>query len=239
MKKIAILLFTLVTIGYPHQIKVALLVYQPTHFQELIQSLNNDPRISLAYGYNIYDTLPPLSYIQQYDCIITDGEFEILYSEGLGNLLADYVDNGGYVVNLCFSMMGPYHYYGGAPTGRWWTDQYRPYGCTSSELNLGYCDMVIDKPASPIFDNVTGIFEVYSRIQTELRPGADELAHFSDAGGVALSADGNVVGINFTAVEYRHWTGDGFRLIANAVYYLAGYVAVEELSWGRIKTLSD
>jgi hypothetical protein len=76
-------------------------------------------------------------------------------------------------------------------------------------------------------------------VQTELRAGAVELAHFADAGGVALNADESVCGINYSSSDDHFWTGDGFRLIANAACYLADYVDIQPSSWGRIKALGE
>ena len=234
MKRLIVFLLALV-VG-AHALSAVLLVNGFNYFDDLYGYLLDDPRFDTVYRISIQDTLPPLSVLQLYDCALNDGFHSICGPVAFGDLLADYVDGGGKVLSIYYSLKGPF---ANAPTGRWWDDQYSPYGCTSCEHLHGYQDLIIDNPGHTIFDGVDGVGNVYGRVQTELRPGAVELAHFTDAGGVALNADESVCGINYSSSDDHFWTGDGFRLIANAACHLADYVDIQPTSWGQIKALGE
>jgi hypothetical protein len=176
--------------------------------------------------------------LKLYDCALNDGFHSICDPVAFGDLLADYVDGSGKVLSISYGMMGPFGDEG-SPTGRWWDEGYCPYECVSFDRIHTYKNLIIDEPGHPIFDGVDNVNGVFGRVRTELRAGAVELAHFADAGGVALNADETVCGINYRSTDDHDWTGDGFRLIANAACYLADYVDTQPSSWGRIKALGE
>jgi hypothetical protein len=93
--------------------------------------------------------------------------------------------------------------------------------------------MIIDQPDHYIFTGVERLWDCNWRVETIMREGATELAHFADAGGVAVNAEESVVGLNYLITD--EWIGEGYLIMANAAYYLAGGAAVRETSWGQIK----
>ncbi|MBD3372734.1 MAG: hypothetical protein GF403_08470 [Candidatus Coatesbacteria bacterium] len=88
-------------------------------------------------------------------------------------------------------------------------------------------------------NGVSAVDNVWARVQTSLRSGAYELAHFVDAGGVAVDEDETVIGVNYRSRDDRDWTGDGWLLLANAACWLCDYSTVRETSWGAIKARGE
>ncbi len=240
MKKtlLSLLVFAVVlTIAEPIDILIPVGNYD--HFDDLFQALDTDPRTGNVTRISIRDSLPPLTFFQMYDCVVTDGFFPVCDPVAFGDLLADYVDGGGRVLSVFYAMMGSYGPNDCAPTGRWEADGYCPYECTSPVFFNGYTDLIIDEPGHPVMYGVSAVDNVWARVQTSLRSGAYELAHFVDAGGVAVNEDETVVGVNYRSSYDRDWTGDGWLLLANAACWLCDYSSVSEASWGCIKALGD
>jgi len=119
--------------------------------------------------------------------------------------------------------------------GRWRSDGYCPYYSFTSIYLEGYLDLIIDQPGHEIFEGVSGLWDSYWRADTYTRSGAVELAHFPDAGGVAVNAAGNVIAANYLPEDIHRWTGDGYLIMANAACWLAAHSNVREMSWGQIK----
>jgi hypothetical protein len=236
MKKVLILCLALT--GAAGALSVIMLVNSFDNFDGLYQHLCADPRFDVVYRYRIRYDPPPPELLQLHDCATIDGYFRFCDMVTLGNLLADYVDGGGRVVCNYYAMKGPYED-DGSPLGRWWFEGYSPYACLCDADYHYPEDLIIDEPGHPIFDGISAVNGARGRMQTELRAGAVELAHFADAGGVALNADETVCGINYRSSNDHFWTGEGFRLIANAACYLADYVDIQPSSWGRIKALGE
>ena len=240
MRNILLVLLLLVVLAVASEpISVAILVADYYYFYELHQALEADPRTGWVNRISISDSLPLLEHLQNYDCVVTDGFFTVCDPIAYGDLLADYVDGGGRVLSVFYAMMGSYGPNDCAPTGRWEADGYCPYECTSPVFFNGYTDLIIDEPGHPVMYGVSAVDNVWARVQTSLRSGAYELAHFVDAGGVAVNEDETVVGVNYRSRDDRDWTGDGWLLLANAACWLCGHSGVSETSWGRIKALGD
>jgi hypothetical protein len=237
MKKATLLVLALCGLTAAQGLTIAILGTRS--FTDLQDYLDNDPRIDFVTFIGIGWDIPPEEHLKGYDCLITDGWGAVYDQEDYGNILANVVDDGGRVLSVSFSMMGPYGPNDCSPTGRWWDEGYCPYECVSFDRIHTYKNLIIDEPGHPIFDGVDNVNGVFGRVRTELRAGAVELAHFTDAGGVALNADETVCGINYRSTDDHDWTGDGFRLIANAACYLADYVDIQPSSWGRIKALGE
>jgi len=239
MKKALFLTLALIGVVSAEAIRVAVLTSSFGRYSDLEQILESDPRILDVTRFGISSTLPPLYQLLIFDCVIATGSFTVCDPVAYGDLLADYVDEGGGVLCVREAMLGSYSYYESAPTGRWEAEGYCPYECISSLLINEDMDLIIDQPSHSIFDGVDGVDDVPLRVRTALRSGAYELAHFVDAGGVAVNEDETVVGVNYSAENDPYWTGDGWLLLANAACWLCDYSSVSEASWGCIKALGD
>ena len=214
--------------------KVAFMVCDPQNrWEDALAYFYNEPRFYWVAYYNcVYMTPDPYEFSKQ-DVIIVGGSLGYHDPNLFGNRLADYVDQGGKVVVETGGIVYSPDYDGIG--GRWRSDGYSPYYSNSSILLTGELDLIIDEPGHAVFDGVSGLWDSYWRANTILRSDALELAHFPDAGGVAVNAAETVVAVNFQAHDDHWWTGDGFLILANAACWLAAGSAVDETSWGWIK----
>ena len=130
-----------------------------------------------------------------------------------GNLLADYVDNGGGLVTATFLWQA-------SSLGRLESDGYLPfenYQGNYSNDTLGSYDS-----SHPIMDGVTSLGGFYRDI-VDLSSDATLVASWSD-GSPLVAIDGSgVVGISlFPNDYYNQISGDYIQLFANALDYASG-----------------
>jgi len=212
------------------QLDVAFMIADHRYeWDDALDCFESDGRFGDVDFYDCEDgSTPPVGVFLLYDVIVAGGMGNYREPEKFGDRLADYVDLGGCVVVEA----GKLTIYGIG--GRWRSDGYAPYYTESADWHEGYQDLVIDEPGHAIFDDVSGLWDSRYRVDTILRSGAIELAHFADAGGVAVNARENVVGLNYLG-GYHWWTGDGYLIMANAACWLAAHSEVREMSWGQIK----
>ncbi|MCX7022920.1 MAG: hypothetical protein NTW26_11750 [bacterium] len=213
------------------QLNVAFMLSEPrADWEEVIGFFTDDGRFGELDYYDCVSGTPPLGVFVLYDVVVVGGVPEYLDPVVFGDRLADYVDQGGLVVVEGGKLA--HKSYGGIG-GRWYDDGYSPYYSMMRYPLEGPEDLIIDQPDHYIFNGVSGLFGCNWRVNTTMREGAAELAHYSDAGGVAVNAAESVVGLNFLITDV--WTGDGHLIMANAACFLAGYADVQETSWGQIK----
>jgi hypothetical protein len=134
--------------------------------------------------------------------------------EGLGNVLADYVDQGGGVVLATYAFSDPW-----SIGGRIATAAYSPFTVTGNNVDPpGMLDLAASNTAHPIMDGVTAgpYFANGNYTNPGLNPGASLIA-VDTAGNrvVAVNASGRIVGISI----YPGY-GDMGRLFANAVVFV-------------------
>ncbi|MCX7021830.1 MAG: hypothetical protein NTW26_06100 [bacterium] len=203
------------------------------HWDEVLNYFESDGRFGDVDFYDCSDdSTPPVGVFSCYDVIVAGGTASYREPVIFGDRLADYVDQGGCVVVETGKLMNwPWS---GGIGGRWHDDGYCPYYSENPGGLEGDEDLIIDEPGHAIFDGVSGLWDSLYRVDTILRSGAVELAHFPDSGGVAVNAWENVVGLNYMCGAHN-WTGDGYLILANAACYLAAHSDVREMSWGQIK----
>lgn len=166
--------------------------------------------------------LPTLQSLQTYDALLVYTDMPI--SDEFGDLLADYVDAGGRVVDAVFSGSATY-----GIGGRWRTDGYGLIGegGTSGEVTLSTNDA-----AHPIMNGVTSFSggESSYRSNAGAVPGSTVVAYWSDNTALVVTreASGNRrVSLNFyppsSDARGDFWTAstDGARLMANALLWVA------------------
>jgi hypothetical protein len=233
MRGIACIIFLTVALAAA-QLDVAFMMAVTDEFyiHEILDYFEADERFDEVNFYNCCLGTPNFGEFLRHDVVFAGGG---LYHDPdlFGDRLADYVDQGGCVVVEAGGLK--YWFTTVGIGGRWRADGYCPYYSNHGNWLLGYEDLVIDEPGHEIFDGVSGVWDSYYRADTILRDGAVELAHYADAGGVAVSAAEDVVAANFTLYVGHEWTGDVYLIMANAACYLAAHSDVRETSWGRIK----
>jgi subtilisin family serine protease len=117
---------------------------------------------------------PTLEQLQAYDVVVTWSNYVYADATGIGNVLADYVDAGGKVVNLMFSMGT----HGWNMMGRFMNENYTAMNGTNilfSTSCLGTYD-----PGHPIMDGVTNVCDLYRLSGTYLTPGSTAVANWQD-----------------------------------------------------------
>lgn len=170
---------------------------------------------------------PTLETLQKYDAVLVFSDWEFFDSEGLGNVLADYIDAGGGVVLTTCDFNLPSAT--GTLLGRIKDDGYMPFSVGSMDHG-DLLSLVADDSKHPILMNVDsfngGSASYHEDI--DLNNGSIQIAHWSD--GTPLIAytepgNGRVVGLNFFPVsaDIRDdlWdvNSDGIDLIGNALMW--------------------
>ncbi|MBA3468423.1 MAG: carboxypeptidase regulatory-like domain-containing protein [Herpetosiphonaceae bacterium] len=160
--------------------------------------------------------LPPLSKLKGYDVVISVRSPHYGYpdSEGLGNVLADYVDDGGKVIVMAAS----WDWDGIA--GRFTSGGYNPFVPITADygypMTLGEYDS-----SHPLMRGVSSATSyVFNRVGPA--PGATLIAKWQ-IGYAMLATTPGVVAINAASNPYGPpWAGDLPRLLQNSLYYLLG-----------------
>jgi len=231
MYKAPFIILLMVTLTAAQLDVIFMVTEDRSHWNEAIFYLEDDGRFGEVDYYDLWSyNAPPLGYFQMYDVVVVGGLGDIKQSVVFGDRLADYADGGGCVVVDAGQLY--------RVRGRWRDEGYPPYYSETDDMLEGEEDLIIDEPGHAILEGVSGLWGCYWRADVLLRPGADELAHFPDSGGVAVNARQNVVGLNYMCGAHG-WTGDGYLILANAACWLAAHSDVREMSWGGIKAVFE
>src|SRR4029079_13638587 len=118
---------------------------------------------------------PTLQQLQQYDIVFTFSNNVWQDAVAMGNVLADYEDQGGVVVvgNHAFANDG-----GWLLQGRWMTGGYRPFASTG-QFNFSLNTANITNPTHPLMQGVTSLSAFY-RNGVPLTSGASAVATWTD-----------------------------------------------------------
>ena len=161
---------------------------------------------------------PTLAQLLPYDVVLTWSNYQYADAAGIGNVLADYVDAGGRVINLMFSM-GTHGWQMG---GRFMTENYTAMNGTTlsfQTLSLGTYD-----PNHPIMskpDVITNITDYYHMDGSYLTPNAYTVAQWSNGWlFIAAKEDRSVVSINGYVGGATQWTGQMDQMIHNAILWM-------------------
>lgn len=174
-----------------------------------------------------------LADLEGYDIVVTSNNTQWLGSAGvepevIGDLLADYVDDGGKVIVNQFA----YSYDAWKLEGRFIDEQYGPFvpSTTDAEVVVELGDILA--PGHPLLEGVTEL-EYSGYVQNvTLAPGAVAVAAW-DNDELFLAANSDVVALNLLPSLGNggplQWTGDLATIYENAVHYLAGasFVSVD------------
>jgi hypothetical protein len=178
---------------------------------------------------NLIDSVPSLETFLKYDATLCWTIGTPASAAAIGNVLADYVDNGGGLVLAqgAFSQTGQ-----GPIGGRIMTTGYSPLipGPASIDTNIHYLDSSsLTMPLHPMFNGTDvdnfRIFFQPNFSNPELDPTATLLG--LDTGGnnaIAINAAENVVGVNMTGAwwfNYEFYT-ESIQFMANALVYVGG-----------------
>ncbi len=176
-----------------------------------------------AYGdlgsvdvYNARTSTPTLAELQAYDVVVTWSNYIYGDTTAIGNVLADYVDGGGKVINMMFAM-GTHGWQMG---GRFMSENYTAMNGTS--LSFATICLGTYNAGHPIMAGVTNVCEYYRMTGTYLTAGSSDIAQWAD-GLLFVAAKDNqtVVSINgYVGYNYQ-WTGQMPDVVHNAILWLA------------------
>ncbi len=175
---------------------------------------------------SVTGSTPSLAQLRSYQSVMvySDGNFND--SVAMGNVLADYIDQGGGVVIQTF---GFYNGSGLGLLGRI-SNGYLPF-TTASYTAPGNLTLVKDLPLHPLLDGVNsfnGGTSSYLNSSISIVPGATLVAHWSNGQplvGTTNKGPGRITGLNFfppsSDVRSDLWVSstDGARLMANALLW--------------------
>jgi len=170
--------------------------------------------------------VPTLVELQQYDAVLVYSDSSFNDSAALGDVLADYMDDGGGVVMATFAFWTP----GGLGIGgRISTAGYLPFTQAGQE-NGTPLTLVADLPSHPILNGVGsfngGTSSYHNTI--DLAAGATLIAHWSNDYPLVATKEptaGRIVGLNFfppsTDARGDFWDSstDGALLMANSLVW--------------------
>lgn len=175
----------------------------------------------------VREATPTLAQLQAYDAVLVYSDYAFADRTALGNVLADYVDGGGGVVQATFSFNDNLFGMG----GRFRSGGYEVFnaGPQSSCGSLG----AVAQPGHAILQGVTSFDAGSSAYCAAVSLAADATLIASWSSGIPLVGvndvlGGKSVGLNFyppsSDVRSDFWAAstDGARLLANALNYAAG-----------------
>ena len=160
-------------------------------------------------------TVPSLDQLNAYDCVLVATNYGPADSAATGNVLADYVDAGGTVVEMAgsFGTDGAWELH-----GRFVTENYGAF--IHGPALLTYVALGSYDPAHPIMAGVSTMTEELSAGVT-IQPDAAWVASWND-GTPLIAAKDSVVAINSFPFDYGSWTGDLILVVHNAITWLGG-----------------
>lgn len=199
----------------------------------LVSGLTAYPDLTVSV-YTIAD-LPTITLgdLTPYDVVFcyNDNTWESVSSDRtvIGNLLKDYMDAGGKVVEGLY--LKSYDNWGLA--GGYVTGNYSAFGATTLDdwnaTNLG----TVLIPSHPIMTGVSSLSNTFGSQDPTLAVGADRIADWAN-GFICVAAKPNVVSINMLPWDPNNsifgFTGDGLVLYHNAIVWLAGEATANDVS---------
>jgi hypothetical protein len=171
--------------------------------------------------------VPTVANLRNYGAVLVYSDSSFNDNTNLGNVLADYIDQGGGVVLATFAF---WNSQGLAIQGRLVTGGYLPF-TTGSQTSAANLTMVKDLPLHPLLDGVSSFNGGTSSFQNSpisIASGATLVAHWSNSQPLVGGKDdgaGRSAGLNFfppssdaTGFGWISST-DGARLMANALLW--------------------
>jgi hypothetical protein len=185
----------------------------PTRFQDQLKAF---PDVAAVDIFNACDATPTLGQLTPYDLVVSINEEGYFDPIAYGNVLADYVDSGGFVFQYAYDSEDSL-----LPEGRFEAQGYPPFipgDNPNDPVTLGEFNA-----SSPLMQGVTSLASDWNT-EAELAPGATLVAKWSD-GRNLLAYKGHVFSATaFVGNESEGWSGDYGRLTLNAIRWLGPHV---------------
>lgn len=168
---------------------------------------------------------PTLAELQVYDVVVVISGNSFADPVAVGDMLADYIDAGGKVVQTVPTFFDPFGS-GWGLQGRFITDGYSPFIGTGDwflSADLGEFDA-----AHPIMQGVTQASDFFRQVM-EVAPGAEVVANWTDDEFVATK--GSVVALNTYLADGYGWTGDVDLIVHNSIIWLQEQTGRDRVPW--------
>ncbi len=201
--------------------------YASSYASDTTSKLLSDGRVSSVTDYNCGGGTPTLDELLAHDAVLFYSDSSFSDRTALGNVLADYVDAGGGIVEAVFSVADNIRV-----EGRLLTDGYRAME-TGSQTNCS--GGLVSLGAHPILDGVAsfeGGSSGYCASSAVAAPGADRIADWGSGEALVAahvpSGAGTVVALNFyppsSDIRSDFWTSstDGATMMVNALEFALG-----------------
>ncbi len=182
-----------------------------TQIQALLQAYPDTNQVDIFDGRL---STPTSLQLSAYATVVVISGFAFADPVAVGNVLADYIDDGGTVVQTVPTFFDP-EGVGWGLQGRFISDGYSPFSGTGDWFalaSLGEFD-----PLHPIMQGVTEASDSL-RQKVDVTPGATVVAHWTDDEFVATK--GNVVALNTYLTDSFAWTGDVGLIVHNSIVWL-------------------
>ncbi len=168
--------------------------------------------------FNTQVATPTLDQLLPYDVVMTWTNFQYFDKVAMGNVLADYVDAGGTVINTMFALGTG----GWQMEGRFMVENYTAMnggGFNFVQSCLGTYD-----PNHPVMQGITNVCDLFRMSGTYLTAGSTDVADWADGSiFVAVKDNQTVVTINGYAGDAFLYTGQMNDVIHNAILWLAQF----------------
>ena len=187
-----------------------LVIAQTTDARTLDSALAAEPELSTVDVVRLDDRFPTLAELRGYDAVILVAATVFGSRTELGDLLADYADEGGGVVLTqgAFTALG----LGGRLEASYTPFDPGPPDFDGATLATPHAD-------HPLLQGVRGLIG-HPVNAVSLKPGAEPIADWSNTRPCVATRRG-VVGLNIAFGVAGGWGGDGVRLLVNAVRWSA------------------
>jgi hypothetical protein len=184
----------------------------PTKLQTELKAF---PDVAAVDIFDACVATPELGQLTSYDMVVSMNEEEYLDPVTYGNVLADYVDSGGFVFQYAYDNEDSLEV-----KGRFLDQGYAPFISGNNDndaVTLGEFDA-----SSPLMQGVTELTTSWNTTPT-LAPGATLVAKWSD-GRNAIAYKGRVVSSSAFVGDEGEWTGNYGRLTINGLRWLGKHV---------------
>ena len=187
----------------------------------------------IAYGdlgsvdlYDAWNGTPSLAQLLAYNVVVTWSNASYADPVGIGNVLADYVDAGGKVINMTFSIGN----HGWNMAGRFIDQNYTAMNGTYI-LYQTYC-LGSFNAGHPIMNGVTNVCDFFPITGPYLTPGSTAVASY-DNGDLLVAVKDNktVVTINGYVGYYYQWTGQMPDILHNSILWIVTPESVPISNW--------
>ncbi len=187
--------------------------------QAILQSY---PDLSVVDIFDARSATPSLDQLQAYDSVVVISNNPFLDPVALGDVLADYVDAGGTVVQTVPTFYDPPGI-GWGLQGRFVDEGYSPFIGTGDWFL--WADLGAFDAAHPIMDGVSFASDYYRQV-VDLAPGADWVASWTDDEFIAVTD--SVVALNTFLPDGWAWSGDIPLILHNSILWLQ---TAGDLAW--------